>query len=285
MIKLSILIPTYNFKRGLLDILEGLIKCDPKELKMIEVIIGDDSTKEIISQKELEYFRKYIHNLFYIKNSRKGFVENWNNLIDRSNGQYFWLLHHNEVLFDTKNSLSHILNTLDKNFSLFIIPITKIYSIKIFKEFRFNLLMNHTINHGFLSLFLRNRSNILSLNLIGPPSALIIDNHIKIKYRNELKWLVDVEYYYRLLGFIKPEEIKIYSRKRLFILSNQNFDNSLTKSLKRDNQFFKKLKKYEFKNISKINYPFLNYIFNFILWFLFKLNCLISIRLKKVTKN
>ena len=73
MISLSILIPTYNYKKGLVDILEAIITCKKQDLYNIEVIIGDDSTDEIISFEELNHYRKYIPNLKYFKNIKSGF--------------------------------------------------------------------------------------------------------------------------------------------------------------------------------------------------------------------
>ena len=109
MINLSILIPTYNYKKGLIDILETIITCKKKDLDNIEVIIGDDSKDKIISIEELNYYKKYISNLKYFKNIKSGFLSNYNNLITVSQGKYYWLLCHNEILENTKASLSKIL--------------------------------------------------------------------------------------------------------------------------------------------------------------------------------
>ena len=46
--KLSILIPTYNYKEGLIRILDSFKTCDINDLKLVEVIIGDDSKKTLI---------------------------------------------------------------------------------------------------------------------------------------------------------------------------------------------------------------------------------------------
>ena len=282
MIKLSILIPTYNYKKGLIDILESLISCKKEDLNDIEVIIGDDSSEKIISLKELENYRKYITNLKYIDNSKNGFFNNWNNLISESNGKYYWLLCHDEILNNAKYSLKKILNNLDKNKSLYIIPIIKVYKFNLFKRIKIYLRMRHTCNNSFLAFFIINNIFLLFLNVIGPPSAMIVDKRINVRYRNDLKWLIDVDYYFKLFNYIKNfKNIKVFSKYDASVLSNQSFSYSITNILKKDNKAFKKLKDLELllilQNMKKI------YIYRFLtapLWIIFKLYAILNIKLK-----
>ena len=58
--KLSILIPSYNYKKGLIRILDNFKYCDKNDLKLIEIIIGDDSKKALISESEINYYKSYI---------------------------------------------------------------------------------------------------------------------------------------------------------------------------------------------------------------------------------
>ena len=186
MISLSILIPTYNYKKGLVDILEAIITCKKQDLYNIEVIIGDDSTDEIISFEELNHYRKYIPNLKYFKNIKSGFLSNYNNLINASQGKFYWLLCHNEILDNTEASFLKILKALKKNKYLYILPITKLYEFNLLNRINLNIRMKHTLNKSFLNFFFRNCAFILFINVIGPPSTIIVNKRINIRYRNKM---------------------------------------------------------------------------------------------------
>ena len=79
-IKLSILIPTYNYKVGIKKIIRCLRSADEDIRKQIEVIISDDSQNKFINLgndliNSYASF-KYIHN-----KKTLGGVPNWNKLI------------------------------------------------------------------------------------------------------------------------------------------------------------------------------------------------------------
>lgn len=281
MIILSILIPTYNYKLGLIDILDSFLRCDKKELNKIEIIIGDDSTKKIISTKKLRNYRSYIHNLTYINNPQRGVANNWNNLIEISKGRYYWLLCHNEFLINPKDSLPKILKNLERNKLFLILPIIKEYRFSFLSRFRVNLKMKHTLTKNLLKVFIKQNTFILFLNVIGPPSALIVKKTTIIKYRKDLKWLIDVEYYSNLFKNIKNNNYKIFTEKEASVASNQNFNNSITNLLKKNKFEFYKLKDQELllilKNKQKI---FIYSVFISIIWFIFKLLNLLNLKLR-----
>ena len=87
-IKLSILIPTYNFKSGINRILIAL-----NLLKRIYMIIwnniSDDSDKVIVPEERNEYLKKSFKNYIYTHNNQSlGAVNNWNKLISIAKGNY-----------------------------------------------------------------------------------------------------------------------------------------------------------------------------------------------------
>ena len=282
MINLSILIPTYNYKKGLIDILETIITCKKEDLDSIEVIIGDDSIDKIISIEELNYYKKYISNLKYFKNIKSGFLSNYNNLITSSQGKFYWLLCHNEILENTKASLSKILKDLKKNKNLYILPITKKYEFNLFNRINLNVRMKHTLNKSFLNFFFRNCAYILFINVIGPPSAIIVNKKINIRYRNDLKWLNDVDYYYKLFMYIRDsKEIEVFSRNHISVLSDQSFSDSITNLFKKDNKKFHKLKKLELLMILKSKKNI--YIYNLIkspIWIMFKIYSFFNLKIE-----
>ena len=80
--------------------------------------------------------------------------------------------------------------------------------------------MPRKITYFSLPIF---RKIIFKINLIGPPSCLVIPKN-KLKYDTNLKMLVDVDYYYKLLNVFsfKLSNARIYST---------DSGNSITKSL------------------------------------------------------
>ena len=128
---LSVLIPSYNYKKGIKKILNGFSLCNRSLLENIEIIIGDDSDKKLLSTKELDLYKNSIPNLIYIHNKKKLYIDNWNNLISISKSKYFWLLHHDEELDDPNNNLENILNYLNTGYYGYIIQVIKKRSYKI----------------------------------------------------------------------------------------------------------------------------------------------------------
>lgn len=279
MIKLSILIPTYNYKFGLLKILDGLIKCRENDLNQIEVIIGDDSATNIIENFEIDFYKKYIPNFRYIKNINNLYIKNWNNLISKAKGKYYWLLHHDEEIINPKLGLENILKNLENNnYHIFILPVDKFRDIN-FVNIRISIFIKHTAPKNLLKFFIINYSYLMYINIIGPPSGIIVSQKIKSLYQDDLNWLVDVDYYINILSKINYKNIKKLSFQEVAILSDQNYKNSITKLSK--NKIFKSINKIEESRIKK------KYVFKkkknlllLYLWVVYKLNCLLSMRIK-----
>ena len=109
LIKLSILIPTYNYKLGLSKILESINCIDYDSRKKIEIIISDDSDNRIINQELKNNLTFSFKNFKYIHNKKTlGGPENWNQLISLAKGDYYWILHHDEVWQKDKVTSSHV---------------------------------------------------------------------------------------------------------------------------------------------------------------------------------
>ena len=250
--KLSILIPSFNYKEGLIRILDNFKYCDKNDLKLIEIIIGDDSKKALISNDEINHYKSYIPNIKYIYNIKNLYINNWNNLISLANGEFYWLLHHDEEIKDPLKSLRNIILALCSKNSVIILPIYKYKTYKLF-NYDLDILQLQTAQKSFIKSFIFDSRFFLYINIIGSPSSLIIKKDIKILYNPKLKWLVDVEFYYRLFKIINYKDIRILNKRKALILSNQNYNNSITNKRKIDTKAFNKLKIKELNSIEKSN--------------------------------
>tara|TARA_B100000212_G_scaffold339971_1_gene319488 strand:- start:12249 stop:13115 length:867 start_codon:yes stop_codon:yes gene_type:complete len=250
---LSILIPTYNYKKGIYRIFNCIKSINPKYYESIEVIICDDSEKEILDKNKIIELNSKLRNFHYIKNQNKlGATHNWNKLIKLSRGKYYWLLHHDEY-WDLKNDFIGYLinNILEKNKTLFLLPINK-HKNYIIGSLEFIISQKQNSFQRLIMQIIKNPYILIFINIFGPPSSIIISNKFKLPYDNSLKFLVDVDLYIRLLKRIRAKELYIFETNHT-IISCQNNKSSITKILKVNSKNIKNIEinklliKYKFK--------------------------------------
>ena len=285
MIILSILIPAYEYRNGIQRILSGIIECDINDLKKIEIIIGDDSKEKIINNKEINFYKKVIPNFQYIFNKKKNSINNWNNLIKISRGEFFWLLHHDEIINNPKKSIKNILNHLSIKKKIYLLPLFKSKTYKFLLS-KLIISTQHTPNNKLIKFFIDNSFLFFYFNILGPPSSLIVSSQIDIKYRNDLKWLVDVDYYYRIFKFINFKKVKIFSSKDIKLISDQDFKNSITKRTSQNRDLFSKISKDEkLKVIDLYNLKKQKALLLIYLFFKYKINYFLKKRISLKISN
>ena len=225
----------------------------------------------MISKNEINYYKSFIPNLSYIHNIKNLYINNWNNLISLANGEFYWLLHHDEEINQPLSNLRNIILELNTKNSVFILPICKYKTYKFFK-YNLDIFQLQTAQTRLIKNFIFDSRLFLYINIIGSPSSLIIKKEINILYDKNLSWLVDVDFYYRLFKKINLKNVRILNKKQALILSNQNYSNSITRIRKIDIISFNKLKK-ELNLIENLNdikiKPNLRLIFYWILYKLF----------------
>lgn len=253
-ITLSILIPAYNFPNGIRRILENL-----EYHSEVEIVIFDNSDN-FINLQLIDRFKIKFNNQIIYKNFKPtNPVQNWNNLIKYSNGNFYILLHHDELflLNTTMSNFISYLKTTENSLLIF-----KCILIKKFSKLHFPV---------FLSKFLiiKFPIYILKRNFLGPTACLVIKKEVFGEFYDEnLKWLVDVDFYYRLFlnKNLKFEFINLAN-----IYSFQDNTDSITNKvkinfnsiLKNETKFI--IKKYNFKSCFNL------IKFDYIFWILFKI--------------
>lgn len=223
---LSILIPCFNSKDGLLRVLNPLLHSDAKARHSIEVVISDDSPRPLLSCSEVAKYVRKISRFRYIHNAcALGAVMNWNQLLSLAEGEYTWICHHDEYLANSKSSLSSLLERIRCiNADIFILPLAKSYRLG-----PFTLLQSHTPPSCLLPWLLAHPGILFAANPIGPPSAVIARSALAIFYDINLKWFVDVEYYTRLFANrVRSLSVLPFSCR---LISDQDFDQSITRSM------------------------------------------------------
>lgn len=184
----SICIPSYNnldlFKKCFNSVCE-------QTYTDIELIISDDSTNNEI-ENFLESHKNKNFKYFHHKNPL-GSPSNWNFALEQCRGEYIKILHHDDY-FTNKESLFIFVKAMES---------------KPDAVFGFSQTLVHYLsdNSTFLHKQTNNQINRLKSdpeflfyrNLIGAPSAIIFKNRNGLKFNSAYKWLVDVEFYIRLL--------------------------------------------------------------------------------------
>lgn len=184
----SICIPTYNNLKLFRQCLDSVLTQDYKNF---EIIVSDDSTNTEIGT----YIEDLgLANLIYSRNTPSlGMPANWNKAIRMASGKYIKILHHDDH-FTKPDSLKKFVASLENNpkasfsFCFSTIHFKKDDELFIHKQTRTQI---GRLEKDPRFLFFR--------NVIGAPSATFFRNDIALRFNEEYRWLVDVEFYIRYL--------------------------------------------------------------------------------------
>jgi glycosyltransferase involved in cell wall biosynthesis len=186
--KVSILIPAYNQPLLVKHALDSIV-C--QTFKDFEVVITDDSTNNLVKDVASKYPDM---NIRYYKNPiRLGTPGNWNESISRASGDYIKFLHHDDW-FATENSLNQFVAALDyhstANFA---------FSRSITCNTDGTRLCYHSATEQQLQSLRESNTAIFPDNFIGAPSSTIYRRSVNLLFDIRLKWLVDIDFYIRVL--------------------------------------------------------------------------------------
>lgn len=198
----SICIPTYlqttYLKKTLLSIQEQLFQD-------YEIIITDDSPNDSVERllKEFNFQGK----LQYFKNKIKlGTPKNWNECVKKANGTYIKVLHHDDW-FSNNESLNDFVNLMEQN------PKADFgFCASKSMDKDGNILFTQVPNKKQLNKLRRNCEVLFLGNFIGAPSVTIYKKLSSMDYDNNIRWMVDVDFYIRIL---KKNSFFAYSKKPL----------------------------------------------------------------------
>jgi glycosyltransferase involved in cell wall biosynthesis len=187
---LSVLIPAYCYAEGVDRILSRLLR-DPSH--EIEIIISDDSPDDLVYNCVANFSRSCPDAIKYKRNRPGlGAVANWSSLIQQACGEYILLLHHDEFPVDCEfiNNVLKILKE-DSDTDVFVLEcILMSVTGAVARPHLPTFLKVLAIKYFPIYLFKR--------NVVGPTSCLIIRRDLYPRFDDRLRWLVDVEAYFRL---------------------------------------------------------------------------------------
>jgi glycosyltransferase involved in cell wall biosynthesis len=185
----SICVPTYVQTKYLKRNLDSILRQDYQDY---EIIVTDDTPGTEISDFLKGYdFRGRLH---YHKNEiRLGSPRNWDRSIELATGKYIKILHHDDWFYED-NSLSRFVNLIQSSDDIdFAFSGTNIVSEANRPE-RIHSMTRQQFDQ------LQAMPEILFFgNIVGAPSATIFSRRSAMKFDARFKWLVDLEFYMRLI--------------------------------------------------------------------------------------
>ncbi len=192
--KVSICIPAYNNATSLARLLESV---RIQTFKDYRIYLTDDSDRSDVEELATQNADL---NLYYHKNkSRLGPTANTNAALRMAQGVYVKIMHHDDC-FSNADSLLRLVDHLDDHTDADI-------AFCGTKEIKYDA--EGCVNEG--ETFVRCISdierwqldadirNLFLVNMIGAPSAVLVRNR-GILMDECLKWLVDIDYYLRILS-------------------------------------------------------------------------------------
>jgi len=211
----TIVIPAYNQLSLLQRALESVLRQEEADY---EIIISDDSSGDKIEQYVQQLGNRDIH---YVRHQQgKGAADNWNDGLQMATGQYLILMHHDEEMAEN-DYLKRVRQQMEQGADITISTICVNGQKK--RRHGNRWLKEYVCNHPTL-LFL--------LNVIGPCACLTFRRELLQSFNTDLRWLVDVEWYYRMLHDRKP--VCIHT---LTIQSHHGHESQISKTINRKEAF------------------------------------------------
>jgi glycosyltransferase involved in cell wall biosynthesis len=204
--KVSVCIPAYNQAVYLKKTIDSVLA---QTFDDYEIIITDDSPNDSVKHLVTSFGRT--DKIKYWKNTISlGSPENWNESLRKASGTYIKILHHDDWLFD-ENSLEKYVMLLEKNPSAdFAFSATKATSLH-HEDYI------HCADKKQLQELSANPGILFNNNFVGAPSTTIFRHKKGFLFDKNLKWLVDVEFYIRMLqsnkSFVFTDEVLSITHK------------------------------------------------------------------------
>jgi len=185
---ISICIPAYQKPEFVVRAIESVVKQDYKN---VEIIISDDSPTQDIKIAIQPYISevtiKYYHNQPALRSPI-----NWNNALDKASGDFYMLLHQDDW-FEKADALSTYMSAFRQH------PNVDFVFCKNTAVQPDGQTLTLQAIEGLLKNMASRPNHLLRANVIGPPSNTMLRNTVKVRYDESYIWLVDVDYYNRLL--------------------------------------------------------------------------------------
>lgn len=185
---ISICVPVYGKPLFVTRLLNSILT---QEHKHIEIILSDDTPDDSVKKVAEAYNPKmtirYFQHIPSLKSPR-----NWNFALDQAQGDYTMLIHQDDWLHHP-SALTMYVEAFTQNPTIGFV-FCKNTAIKPSGE----AIVLQTFP-WLLTSIQNNPYHLVRSDVIGPPSNVMVRKGVNIRYDEEMIWLVDVDYYVRLI--------------------------------------------------------------------------------------
>ncbi len=184
---ISICIPAYKKPLFIIRCLESILKQDYKQ---VEIIISDDSPNEDI-KRAIDPFTNKLEIKYFQNSPALQSPKNWNAALDKGAGNYLLLLHQDDW-FHASTALTEFINIFRQHAVDFVFCRNTAVD-----ENRQEIVLQAI--PGLVNNLAEKPNHLLRAQIIGPPSNTMLKKSVPIRYDENFIWLVDVDYYSRIL--------------------------------------------------------------------------------------
>lgn len=216
-VKISVLIPTYNYAKYLPSAINSVLSQTYKNFELIIIDnCSEDNTVSIIES----YKKKDSRIIFFKNDTNIGMTENWNKCLSLSSGKYIKFLNADDVL--EKNILKEYVTVLEMDSKVALVTCWKIFigdRKGIYKQPCIGKMSGNDVI----------KSTLNTTNWIGEPSLVMFrrENLWNGTFNTSLRWLPDWDMWLRQLQigdiYIVPQvlcHIRIHSNQETKNLSS-----------------------------------------------------------------
>lgn len=187
--KVSICIPAYRQVKYLRS---TLISISQQDYNDFEIVLSDDSPDRQVQDLLNEF--SFGERCRYVRNTPSlGSPENWNAAVRMARGDYIKMLHHDDG-FIRPDALRKFVLMLDENpLADFAFAASRVDHADARKQ------RVHRATPEQIERLRTEPATLFLGNCIGAPSATILRRRVELDYDRRMKWLVDIDFYYRVL--------------------------------------------------------------------------------------
>lgn len=192
--QVSVCIPAYQQPQGVARALQSLREQDYRDY---EVIVTDDSADASVESVCRE-FAPHLPLRYFRNAPPQGTPENWNVAMRHAGGEYIKILHHDDW-FTSPSALGAYARMLDAQ------PDADFaFSGSLNINSRGELVNQRQLTAAQVKRIRQHPGILFCNNLIGAPSATIFRRRANLLFDPQFKWVVDVDFYIRMLSRGQP---------------------------------------------------------------------------------
>lgn len=185
---ISVCIPAYKNVVYLERLFQSI---QSQSFRDYEVVITDDSPDEAVG-KLVERYQSLLPIVYYRNYTPLGSPANWNAAIAHAKGKWIKLMHDDDWFAD-EQCLGKFAAATTQTTASFI------FSGFVNVQLETGIEQPFIINHTQEQMLRRNPLYLFRKNYIGHPSTTLIKNELKQWFDESIKWVVDFEFYIRVL--------------------------------------------------------------------------------------